>query len=111
MPWHRSAGEPLHMPSKVVTKKHYRGVIMLKACLRHDVVMLWITAEMSAYRQPVWGTFRRWLQRDCQVRKSEKGTPIVFFREYTAEPTPANADDTGKRIVARASHVFNCAGG
>jgi antirestriction protein ArdC len=100
MPWHRSAGEPLHMPSNVVSKKHYRGV---------NVVMLWITAEMSAYRQPIWGTFRQWAQRNCQVRKGEKGTPIIFFKEYAADPDPTDADDTGKRIVARASHVFNCA--
>ena len=68
MPWHRSAGDPLHMPSNVVSKKHYRGV---------NVVMLWITAEMSAFRQPVWGTFRQWAQRDCQVRKGEKGIAIL----------------------------------
>ena len=66
MPWHRSAGEPLHMPSNIASRKHYRGI---------NVVMLWITAELMAFRQPVWGTYRQWSARDCQVRTGARAGP------------------------------------
>jgi antirestriction protein ArdC len=44
---------------------------------------------------------------DAQVRKGEKATLVVFYKEYETDPNPEVADDDGKRRVARASWVFN----
>ena len=45
----------------------------------------------------------------CQVRKGERSSPIVFYKSYEVEPLAENSDDDGKRRLARASAVFNCA--
>jgi len=45
----------------------------------------------------------------AQVRKGEKSSLVVFYKEYETDPNPDDSDDDGKRRVARASYVFNAA--
>lgn len=97
MPWRRASG-PLFMPVNALTGNAYNGI---------NVVSLWVSAEVSGYSAPVWATYRQWSELGCQVRKGEKSSLVVFYKEYDSEPDPQNADDDGKRRVARASCVFN----
>jgi antirestriction protein ArdC len=97
MPWRRSSG-PLFMPVNALTHNAYNGI---------NVVSLWVAAECLGYTAPVWATYRQWSELGCQVRKGEKSSLVVFYKEYESEPDPDKADDDGKRRVARASHVFN----
>ena len=97
MPWRRSAA-PLFMPENALTKKLYNGI---------NIVSLWVSAEAQGYSAPIWATYRQWAELDCQVRKGEKATLVIFYKEYETEPDADNADDDGKRRVARASYVFN----
>jgi antirestriction protein ArdC len=97
MPWRRS-GKPLFMPENALTRKAYNGI---------NIVSLWVSAEARGYSVPVWATYRQWSELDAQVRKGEKSSLVVFYKEYDADPDPDNADDDGKRRVARASNVFN----
>ena len=99
MPWRRSS-RPLYMPENALTKKPYNGI---------NVVSLWVAAESLGYAAPVWATYRQWQELDCQVRKGEKSSLVVFYKEYETEPKPDVTDDDGKRRVARASYVFNAA--
>lgn len=43
------------------------------------------------------------------MRKGAKATYVVFCKQYEVDADPDNADDDGKRRVARASAVFNVA--
>jgi antirestriction protein ArdC len=97
MPWRRS-GKPLFMPVNALTDKPYNGI---------NIVSLWVSAEIAGYSAPVWATYKQWREIGCQVRKSEKSSLVVFYKEYETDPNPDEADDDGKRRVARASHVFN----
>ncbi|MGE0628390.1 MAG: ArdC family protein [Hyphomicrobiaceae bacterium] len=99
MPWRRSA-KPLFMPENALTRNTYNGI---------NVVSLWVAAECLGYSAPVWATYRQWSELGCQVRKGEKSSLVVFYKEYDSEPDPDKADDDGNRRVARASHVFNAA--
>lgn len=99
MPWRRS-GKPLFMPENALTRNAYNGI---------NVVSLWVAAECLGYAVPVWATYRQWSELGCQVRKGEKSSLVVFYKEYDSEPDPEHTDDDGKRRVARASHVFNAA--
>lgn len=99
MPWRRS-GKPLFMPENALTGNAYNGI---------NVVSLWVAAECLGYSAPVWATYRQWSELGCQVRKGEKSSLVVFYKEYESEPDPEKADDDGKRRVARASYVFNAA--
>jgi antirestriction protein ArdC len=97
MPWRRSSG-PLFRPENALTGKHYNGI---------NIVSLWVSAEVQGYGAPIWATYRQWSEIGAQVRKGEKSSLVIFYKEYDADPNPDNADDDGKRRVARASYVFN----
>jgi antirestriction protein ArdC len=100
LPWRRHAGKPLFLPENALTKNRYRGV---------NIVSLWAAAEHAGYAAPIWGTYRQWRELGCQVRKGEKASIVVFYKAYEVEPDPDNDQDDGRRRVARASYVFNCA--
>ena len=97
LPWRRSA-TPLFMPENALTKKLYNGI---------NIVSLWVSAETRGFAAPIWATYRQWSELGCQVRKGEKSSLVIFYKEYETDPEPDNADDDGKRRVARASYVFN----
>lgn len=97
LPWRRTSA-PLFMPQNALTKKHYNGI---------NVVSLWVSAETQSYTAPIWATYRQWAEIGAQVRKGEKATLVVFYKEYETEPDADNSEDDGKRRVARASYVFN----
>jgi antirestriction protein ArdC len=97
MPWRRSSG-PLFMPVNALTGNAYNGI---------NIVSLWVSAEVQGYSAPVWATYRQWSELGAQVRKGEKSSLVVFYKEFDTEPNPADAEDDGKRRVARASYVFN----
>lgn len=97
LPWRRSSA-PLFMPENAVTKKLYNGI---------NVVSLWVSAEAQGFAAPVWATYRQWAEIGAQVRKGEKSSLVIFYKQYETEPDAAREDDDGKRRVARASYVFN----
>lgn len=97
LPWRKNSGA-LHIPVNALTGKAYNGI---------NIVSLWVAAEVLGYATPIWGTYRQWTERGCQVRRGEKSSLVVFYKEYETDPEPDNAEDTGKRRVARASYVFN----
>jgi antirestriction protein ArdC len=86
------------MPKNALTGNHYRGI---------NTVALWVSAEASGYSRPLWGTYRQWAELGAQVRKGEKASPVIFYKEFEVAPSPDDAADDGKRRVARASSVFN----
>jgi antirestriction protein ArdC len=99
LPWRRRS-KPLFMPENALTKRPYNGI---------NVVSLWVSAELGGYEAPVWATYRQWSELGAQVRKGEKASLVVFYKEYETEPDADRDDDDGKRRVARASYVFNAA--
>lgn len=99
MPWRRSVG-PLFMPVNALTCNAYNGI---------NVVSLWVSAETQTFSSPIWATYKQWLQLGAQVRKGEKSSPVVFYKEYETQPSSDDDSDDGKRRVARASWVFNAA--
>lgn len=94
MPWVQTKG----VPRNATTQKTYRGV---------NIISLWIAAMAGGYGTDLWATFEQWKKAGANVRKGEKGTLIVFYKQLDHK----NEDDETDRKVlyARASHVFNAA--
>ena len=98
MPWHR-AGEGLNRPVNIDTSNAYRGI---------NVLSLWTAAQARGFSTGTWGTYRQWQNQGCQVRKGEKSSLVVFYKEFTVEEQRENGEtEEGKRMMARASYVFN----
>ncbi len=98
MPWHR-AGSGLNRPVNIDTGNHYRGV---------NIVALWAASEVRGFSSGTWGTYRQWQNMACQVRKGEKSSLVVFYKEFEIEGENDDGEVVnGKRLFARASRVFN----
>jgi antirestriction protein ArdC len=97
LPWRKDGGA-LHIPVNALTGKVYNGI---------NILNLWVASEVLGYSAPIWGTYRQWAERGAQVRKGEKSSLVIFYKEYEIDPEPDEAEDNGKRRVARASYVFN----
>ena len=102
-PWH--GADPLSR--NALTGKRYRGL---------NILVLWCAAQGHGYTDACWATYRQWAALGAQVRRGERGTLILFYkdlptaeREETAQRTGADDDTTAARFVARASTVFNIA--
>lgn len=94
LPWRAAGGNP--MPVNALSGKHYNGI---------NILSLWVAAQARGFGFPIWGTYRQWQEMGAQVRKGEKSSLVVFYKEF--ETDPEDEDDNGKRRVARASFVFN----
>jgi antirestriction protein ArdC len=101
LPWHRPAGS-IARPTNIQSKKAYRGI---------NVVTLWIEAQLKGYAVPVWGTYKQFAEAGCQVRKGEKASLIVFYKEIEFQRDAADRGDdddaTGSAWMARGYSVFN----
>lgn len=52
------------------TGEPYRGI---------NVILLWMEAVASGYASPTWMTYRQAQALGAQVRKGEKGAPVVYY--------------------------------
>lgn len=98
-PWH--GADP--MPRNARTGRRYRGI---------NVLALWCAAQSGGYADARWATYRQWAALGAQVRKAERGTLVLFYKDLPRSDR-ADTGDTdppdGAPFVARAAHVFNVA--
>ena len=66
IPWHRPWHSVEGMPKNLITKKEYRGI---------NVFLL----AMQRYESPYWLSFKQAQDLGGNVKKDEKGTPVVFW--------------------------------
>ncbi len=102
LPWHRN-GSSITRPVNIASGNGYRGI---------NTIALWAAADACGFAQGVWGTYRQWQERGAQVRKGEKSSLIIFYKQF--EPGEASdgddaSDSAQRRFMAKASHVFNLA--
>lgn len=96
VPWRRpwsGYGEPMNLTSK----RAYRGI---------NVFLL----SASGFQSPYWLTFRQAQELGGNVKKGEKATPVVFWKQWEVD----DIDDDGTRskrrsFVLRYYSVFNVA--
>lgn len=74
-----------------------------------NVFWLWMVADMRGYASPYWMTYNQAQGLGAQVRKHEKATIAIFYKNYTKE---VEAPETGEksdeaRWVLKAYPVFN----
>lgn len=102
MPWHYQAPSPENvrgcamMPQNVAGRP-YRGI---------NVWLLMSEKLSKGYSADVWATYNMWKAAGANVRKGEKGTLIVFWKQKTV----ADENDetkTKKILLARGYSVFN----
>ena len=85
-PWQATTGRPRSMS----TGQPYRGV---------NVFLLALTAAEEGYSSPFWGTYRQISDLGGQVRKGERSTLVVFWKQAQAEQRdPQTSEITVKQL-------------
>lgn len=97
LPWTR--GFCSFLPINAKSKATYNGI---------NILMLWCAAKESEYQHDVWATYRQWAELGAQVRKGEKGAPIVYVGTFTKENENGEDEEHTGKFLKR-STVFNVA--
>lgn len=103
LPWHTLAetGTPISVDGRA-----YRGM---------NAVWLAMVAASRGWDSGTWATYRAWQRHGAQVRRGEKGTPVVLWKPTTRhdsnpDTTSDNDDETTstrrRSLIARAYTVF-----
>ena len=99
MPWHHS-GSDVTRPVNVASGRAYRGI---------NTISLWASAYLRQYSGGIWGTFNQWQALGAQVRKGEKASPGVLWKEIHSRGEE-DADEPGderSRLFVRSFSLFN----
>jgi len=96
MPWHRGSGG--RHPVNVASGNTYRGV---------NILALWVEAQANGYTSHLWGTYRQWAEKGATVRKGQKASYVVFYRELDIDDDQADENNPRRVLFARATPVFN----
>jgi antirestriction protein ArdC len=108
LPWHHD-GSDRARPVNIASKARYRGV---------NVLALWVAAMTFGYPSGLWGTYRQFVAAGAQVRKGERATTVVFWKQFrrgavddTSDAgTDEREDGYGRpRFIAKGYSVFNIA--
>ncbi len=105
-PWHKTSVLPVNASSQ----RHYAGI---------NVISLWATAQVKGYESGKWATYQGWKELGAQVKKGEKASPVVFFKDISkeGETTEGKEEEAEgqeregrkRRFVAKGYWVFNAA--
>ena len=100
-PWHHD-GSSIARPVNLSSGKRYRGI---------NTLALWVAAMNTGYADGLWGTYRQWTAAGAQVRKGERATTVVFWKQIEAGNADISDDgEVGRgKMFARAFSVFNVA--
>lgn len=98
-PWRqpiKRTGNSDGMPKSLATGKAYRGI---------NTFLLAMTNWVKNYESAYWATFNQVKQQGAKVRKGEKSTLVVFWKQYTKEDCETGEEQTIP--VLRHYNVFN----
>ncbi len=98
MPWSHPGFEML--ATNAVTHRTYRG---------GNVMQLWGTCAERMYDRNLWATYQQWATVDAQVRRGERGTPIIFWKTIERGTDVDNEQLVKRGVYMKVSHVFNIA--
>jgi antirestriction protein ArdC len=59
------------------------------------------------YESPVWLTFKQAQELGGSVRRGERSTPVVFWKQVAAGPTEESEEHEGRRFILRYFSAFN----
>src|SRR5689334_1082047 len=87
MPWNVRQDKGFS-PISIGSAKPYRGI---------NTIVLWSQAQTKGYDSALWGTYANWQAIGGQVRKGEKGSPVVYWGTYETHDTDRDGDgESGK---------------
>lgn len=86
-------------PINPTTDHRYQGI---------NVPSLWFDQQDRKFASNQWATFKQWKRQGAQVRKGEKGAPIIFYKTLSREEENEHGEAQEFQIpMMRFYTVFN----
>jgi antirestriction protein ArdC len=85
-PWAGAAAPPLGLPKNAATRRPYSGI---------NILILWSAVAERSFCSQNWLTFRQALKIGAHVKKSEKGTTVVYADRFVPYRERTRAAETG----------------
>lgn len=85
-------------PLSVGSAKPYRGI---------NTLVLWAESQSKGYTSALWGTYQQWQSIGGQVRKGEKGSPVVYWGSYEKQSSEDQDERSNRGLFAKGYTVFN----
>ena len=87
------------LPFNPATENHYQGI---------NIPSLWVDQQHKELTSSEWATFKQWKRKGAQVRKGEKGSPVIFYKTWTKNAENEHGESEEISIpVMRFYTVFN----
>jgi antirestriction protein ArdC len=86
------------LPANGVTGRRYNG---------SNILLLGLIAGERGYASSRWATYKQWSDAGCHVRKGEKSSVVVFYKNLQVpDPTVEDPEATKRIPLLRYSSVF-----
>lgn len=74
-----------------------------------NILMLWTAATACGFSAPIWMTFKQAIELGANVRKGEKGSPVVYASKISRTETDERTGEETERDIPfmKAYTVFN----
>ena len=101
LPWNAPG---LGLPTNFYTRSPYNGI---------NILSLWSASMNNQFSSNRWATYKQWQCMDFQVRKGQKGSPIVIYKalfpndDTGSAPEAGSEDNSRSRVLIRSATVFN----
>lgn len=100
MPWH-GRGAAAGIPINASTGRGYQGA---------NVLVLWGQAQAMGYASPMWATYKQWQALGAQVRKGERATACIKWKEIEDKRREADDQEGARRcLIGLGFSLFNVA--
>src|SRR3546814_19277997 len=87
------------MPRNAATGRSYRGI---------NIPILWDAADRRGYATHAWMTFRQANERGGQVRRGERGTPVVLVKRLDPQGNERSEERrVGKECVRKCRYRWS----
>ena len=98
-PWVRPWNSTIQSDKNIASGNEYQGI---------NTLILGMAGAAANYNCYTWGSFKQWQALGANVRKGEKGTPIVFYSPVSGSKVN-DAGDIEKtyNAVLKTYYVFN----
>ena len=83
VPWRKEWLTSGYSAKSLSSGKPYKGT---------NALLLQFSAGANGYSSPWWGTYKQITERGGQVRKGEKSTPVVLWKQLKVEDTKTGKD-------------------
>lgn len=97
LPWVKDwKDKPCLPPLNPASKRHYNGI---------NIVILWVRAIKIGYASNQWLTYKQSKEINLQVKKNERGSKVVFFKNLVVDGKGTEEEKTVPML--REYTVFN----